>query len=75
MTDKHIYTYPDGMTTPGMTDHEAIQAGFCPGCGYFIGGSEHDDMSVREFGLCYECVEELRIELGEFDEIDGYYYE
>lgn len=72
MTDKRVYTYPDGTTTPGMTDDEATDAGFCPGCSYFVAGSEADDLTLYEFGLCYECVEEIRIETGEYDE-DGYY--
>lgn len=72
MTDKRTYTYPDGKTTPGMTDREARDSGFCPGCGYFVAGSENDEISIAVYGLCYECVEELREETGEYDD---YYYE
>lgn len=68
MTDKRTYTYPDGTTTPGMTNDEARDAGFCPGCGYFVAGSEIDDANIHYWGLCYECLEEIRIETGEYDE-------
>lgn len=67
---RKVYTYPDDSLTKPLTDKQAIQAGFCPGCGWFVAGHEADDRSIREFGLCYECVEEIKIETGEYDEPD-----
>lgn len=74
MTDKTTYNLPDG-TQVDLTDEEATKLGFCPGCGYIVAGNEHDDRYLSEFGLCYECVDEMRIELGEYDEPDDYFIE
>ena len=46
-------------------DH-AHEQGFCPGCGQFYGGFEEFEFS--ETKLCPECEENLRVELGEYDD-------
>jgi len=71
-----LYTYPvevDGkILTTFLCDNCAAEEGFCPCCGYFVLGSS-DDYTLSGHGLCAECLEELRIELGEYDEQDDYY--
>jgi hypothetical protein len=63
------YEYPNGHKVM-LLDVEAVELGFCPGCGSFVAGVESDDLSLGQFGMCGECVEELRIETGEYDEPD-----
>jgi hypothetical protein len=64
---RQIYHYPDGTATNPLTIEEARKAGFCPGCGWFVAGSEYEDQSLHNFGLCTECVDEIRDETGEYD--------
>lgn len=50
------YEYPDGRKVL-LLDVEAVELGFCPGCGSFVAGVESDDLSLGQFGMCGECVE------------------
>jgi len=42
--------------------------GFCPGCGWFALGAD-DDFMVRH-GLCSDCYDGVRADMGEFDDPD-----
>jgi len=64
------YTYPDGETTLLACPGCAAEAGFCMVCGAFIAGSELDEHSMM-IGVCYDCVLELKAEIGESDEDHG----
>jgi hypothetical protein len=64
------YTYPGNRSVMVLCPTCAQNAGFCVGCGAFMAGSERDEHSGM-IGLCYECVRELRDELGERDEYYG----
>lgn len=63
---RQIYHYLDGTPTEPLTADEAIKAGFCPGCGWFVAGVERDDIALHNFGICDECLDELRSEMGEY---------
>lgn len=63
-----FYYYPDGTEAGFLCDQCAVDEGFCPGCGYFVLGSEWDDSSLGRHGICMECLDELRIEMGEYDD-------
>ena len=67
--EKQVYTYPDG-TEDRLTNKEAVEAGFCPVCGYFVLGSD-DDRTLYTHSMCAECLDEFRYEIGEYDD----YYE
>lgn len=68
---EYEYIYPDDSKAY-LCDECAINEGFCTGCGWMMAGSEMDENSGFS-GLCYDCVQEMREELGEFDEDDyGY---
>jgi len=63
---KQEYTYPDG-TSAGLTWEQASKEGFCPMCRYFVLGSGDDD-TMGQHGVCFECLEELKYETGEYDD-------
>ena len=69
---KQVYYYPDGTATEPLTLDEAIKAGFCPGCGWFVAGNEHDDRALHNFGLCTECIDEVRDETEGWSDEDDY---
>lgn len=64
-----VWNYPDGIHTIECCAACAGQDGFCVGCGFYMAGSEADEHSGVS-GLCYECVQELRQELGEYKDHD-----
>ena len=50
--------------------------GFCPSCGNMVGGIEREDfIYMPKYGMCSNCVEDLKYELGEFDDQDDEYGE
>ena len=65
-TDRELYITPDGQER-WLTAEEAADAGFCPLCGAFVAGNEWDDLHIGQYGACAECVDDLRVETGEFD--------
>ena len=45
--------------------------GFCPSCGNMVGGIEREDfIYMPKYGMCSNCVEDIKYELGEFDDQD-----
>lgn len=75
--DASIYTAYNSDTNQEdrltlCTEH-AVELGFCAGCGYMVAGIEEHIFSMASLGLCAECMDELRAEMGEFDE-DDYHY-
>ena len=45
--------------------------GFCPSCGNVVEGIEREDFFyMPKYGICSNCVEDLKYELGEFDDQD-----
>lgn len=68
----HFYEFPDGSPAGFLCDSCASDVGFCPGCGYFVLGSD-DDRTLYSQGLCTGCMSELNDELGDGeDDIDDY---
>lgn len=66
----HFYHFPDEMPAGFLCDNCAKELGFCPVCGYFVLGSS-DDRTLYSHGCCSECLEDFKIELGEYDDDDG----
>jgi len=66
----HFYLFPDDTEAGFLCDDCAREWGFCPVCGYFVLGS-NEDRTLYGHGCCSECLEELKIELGEYDDDDG----
>lgn len=63
-----VFSYPDAeYGTINLCWEHAPTSGFCPMCGYFVLGSP-DDRTLGRNGVCVECLEELKIEAGEYDE-------
>lgn len=63
--ERQEYTYPDDTSAGLLSWEEASEKGFCPMCGYFVlGGSE--DHTLHRFGVCSECLDDLKAELGEY---------
>jgi len=54
--EKQEYTYLDGTSAGLLSESEAADAGFCPGCGCFVAGTERESYSMLVYGLCDECV-------------------
>jgi hypothetical protein len=50
-----------------LCDEHAKREGFCLGCHYFCAGRESYDFSEIE-GFCYDCVQEMKYEFGEYDD-------
>jgi len=69
--EAETYTYPYIHNEPEFSEwlcaEHAADRGFCYGCGYFCAGIEDYDFSPIE-GLCGNCVDEFRYELGEYDD-------
>lgn len=65
----NYYWFPGDVEAGYLCDKCATDNGFCPVCGYFVLGSS-DDETLNDFGCCVECLEELKIELGEYDHDD-----
>ncbi len=63
--------YPDDTLAGDFCAEHATAAGFCSGCGHFAAGVESFDFSPVA-GLCAECLDDLRGELGEYDDGDEY---
>jgi hypothetical protein len=53
-------------------DDHAAEAGFCLWCGHFGAGSEEYDFS-RHKGYHRDCFEEMRYDVGDFDEEEDWY--
>lgn len=66
----HYYFFPDDTEAGYLCDDCARDLGFCPVCCYFVLGS-NEDRTLGYHGCCTECLEELKIELGEYDNDDG----
>jgi hypothetical protein len=49
-------------------DTHASEFGFCPGCGYFVMGAEEHDRPLAQYGLCAECLDDVRADSGEFED-------
>jgi len=62
------YYYPDGTAAGFLCDDCAHSDGFCPMCGSFVGGVEADMVSMREWGMCYDCQNELDALLDEIEQ-------
>lgn len=67
-----------GMQSPiWLCSEHAAEYGFCPMCLYFVLGSD-DDRTLAHNGVCVECLDTLRYEMGEadddWDEYDGWDY-
>jgi hypothetical protein len=56
---------PVEKTSIHLCDECAVREGFCPCCGCFVLGLD-DDYTLESHGICAECLEELRYELGEY---------
>jgi len=64
--DKYYFWLDD--TEAGFLCYEcAVENGFCPMCGYFVLGGP-DDYTLSKHGICAQCLEELKIETGEYDD-------
>ena len=50
--------------------HASVDGGFCPGCSCFVLGIDGDEESLYRYGLCDQCMDEVRADMGEFDEED-----
>jgi len=55
-----------------LCDEHAKESGYCLGCHLFGAGIESFDFSELP-GYCYECIQELKDETGEFDDTDDEY--
>lgn len=65
----HGFDEGDDVATWLCWEH-ASKEGFCPMCGCFVlGGS--DDYTLGEYGVCADCVDELKAETGECDDDSG----
>lgn len=56
------YSDPDNIWV--YCAKHAAHYGWCPTCGYCVGGFEVHDESLRQYGICYDCVLEFNSELG-----------
>lgn len=56
--ERFLYTLPDG-TPRWLTPAEAVDEGFCLGCGAFVAGIDAEIPSMSKFGICSECLDEL----------------
>lgn len=53
-----------------LCEHHAQGMGFCLWCTGFFGSTEADEWNIYRTGYCYQCEDDIRAELGEFDEYD-----
>jgi hypothetical protein len=66
--------YYDGKWHKYEYCHEHCEPeGFCPGCGHFWAGTEYFDFNLGRSGMCQDCTDTYKYELGEYD--DDYYDE
>lgn len=63
--------YPSESETHHYCGTHLRQNGFCYMCGYFSAGIESYDFSPVT-GLCAECLDEIKYETGEYDDVDWY---
>ena len=59
--ERELYTLPDG-TLQWLTASEAADMGFCPTCGAFVDGIDSEIPYMSKWGMCSECLDELRDE-------------
>jgi len=62
-----FYVYPFETEETLLCSECAANLGFCICCQQFMAGNELDEHSGLP-GVCYECMQVLKDELGEFDE-------
>lgn len=65
--DAQLYTTPDGNHLD-LCDECAVNAGFCPACREIVAGNEWHDRALSQYGICDECLDQLREETGEYDD-------
>lgn len=70
--DVNEYEHPSGgegdnPAVEYLCDRHAQEFGYCLGCRLFQAGFESYDFSEVP-GYCYECVQEMKIEAGEYDD-------
>jgi len=56
----------DKMIEMHLCEVHAVEAGFCPECGWYMAGC-HDDHLAR-VGVCYDCWAEMEDEAAEWAE-------
>jgi len=66
-----FYSYPGQKVEMLLCPDCASRLGFCISCGFFMAGNELDEHSGLP-GMCYECVQDMKAELGEGDYDDDY---
>lgn len=49
------YAWPDGEDAGMMCNSCAVEVGFCPACGEFVGGIGADMPYMQEYGMCHDC--------------------
>lgn len=70
--DTQAYDHPSGGVgdypeVEFLCDEHAKESGYCLGCHTFCAGFESYDFSEVP-GYCYDCVVQLKIENGEYDD-------
>ena len=71
--DADVYHYTEDSPAEWLCPEHAGDEGFCYGCGYFLAGTEDFDFSPSK-GLCGQCLDHLRHEVGEYDDPPDYEY-